>query len=316
MTSKKKVPRKSPDNRLSVIVCTLGRYEELQHCLRALDPSVQSTEVAFEILVIDQNPLGRRELLKIPYVKQIFQDELGLSVGRNLGIAEAAYDLIAFLDDDAVPCVEWVHQVTSTFALDTRQQYLALGGRVDPDWRHGKRPSWMNLDLEKYLSCINWSESARVITAAEYIVGANMTFRRKVFDEFGFFDPSLGRKGDAGLLSNEEISLISKIGHERIIYNPHAQAYHIIQPPRFHQQWFRKRVYWQAISDLIGNSVWMSTKNAENVIAEFVLSCPAELRNLRAFYTDFHDEVMMGRQMKAIYAYTVLGAQGFPSSLE
>ena len=316
MISKSKTFHKYFGNRLSVIVCTLGRYEELQHCLEALNPSVQTNAAIFEILVVDQNPRERRQLLKFPYVKQIFQDELGLSVARNLGIAEAAYDLIAFLDDDAVPCAEWVRQVISTFAQDTQQKYLALGGRVDPDWRHGQRPSWMNADLEKYLSCINWSESPRVITATEYIVGANMIFRRRVFDEFGFFDPSLGRKGDAGLLSNEEISLISKIGHDRIIYNPYAQAYHIIQPPRFHQQWFRKRVYWQAISDLLANSVWMSTKNAADVIAEFILSCPAELRTLRAFYTDFHDEIMMGRQMKAIYAYTVLGAQGFPSSLE
>jgi glycosyltransferase involved in cell wall biosynthesis len=280
-----------------------------------LDPTVQKADIPYEVLVIDQNPLLHREILEFSHIKQIYQDELGLSVGRNLGITSSSFDLIAFLDDDAIPCSDWIKQVSATFTRDNNHTVLALGGRVDADWRHGNRPSWMNESLEKYLSCVNWSDTARTIKPHEYIVGANMIFRREVFDQYGMFDPSLGRKGDAGLLSNEETSLMAKVGHERIFYNPLAQAFHIIQPSRFHQAWFRKRVYWQAISDLIGNTVWMSGKDAEEVVADFMLRCPAELRTLRAFHADFSDEKMMSRQLNAIYAHTLLGSQGFLSQM-
>ena len=309
---RKKAKTANSTEKLSIIICTLGRYEDLQHCIDALEPSLQNSKYDYEVLVIDQNPIESRRKLHTPYIKQIFQDELGLSVGRNLGISIARFDLIAFLDDDAVPCTDWVEQVCGTFARDAERKFCALGGRVDPDWRHGQRPTWMNESLERYLSCINWSDSPRLISASEYIVGANMVFRRQVFNDYGVFDPSLGRKGDASLLSNEEISLIKKIGHDRIIYNPFAQAYHIIQRPRFKQDWFRKRVYWQAISDLIGNTVWMSLQDARDRLSEFMLSCPAELRTVNGFNVDFHDEKMMSRQMNAIYALVIIGSHGFP----
>jgi glucosyl-dolichyl phosphate glucuronosyltransferase len=300
-----------PSCDLSVVVCTFDRYDDLQICLSALSPETQMDSPNYEVLVIDQTPSDRRRKLSHPYISQIFQDEIGLSVARNLGIKNAAFDLVAFLDDDAVPCVSWVTAMSDAFAGPERAWVRAAGGRVEADWRHGSRPVWMTPVLEQYLSCVDWSHDERPLQEGEWIVGANMVFRKSIFSEIGLFDTALGRKGNSTLLSNEEIAIINKIGRGNILYVPKAQARHIIQPSRFHQTWFRKRVYWQAISDLLANSVWLSVQEAHERIAKFMLHCPAELRSLRAFFRDFSDPQLMDLQLKAIYSFVILGADGF-----
>ena len=299
----------TPD--LSVVVCTLDRYDYLKICIAALNPNIQVNPPPYEVLVIDQTPSDRRQILSYPYLSQIFQDEVGLSAARNLGIRKSAFGIVAFLDDDAVPCTSWVAAISNAFAGPERAWIRAAGGRVEADWRHGSRPVWMTPALECYLSCVDWSNDERPLQEGEWIVGANMAFRKSVFSEIGLFDTALGRKGNSTLLSNEEIAIINKIGRENILYVPNAQANHIIQPSRFHQIWFRKRVYWQAVSDLIANSVWLSVQEAHERIAKFMLQCPAELRSLRCFFRDFSDPQLMDLQLKAIYSFVILGADGF-----
>jgi glycosyltransferase involved in cell wall biosynthesis len=106
-------------------------------------------------------------------VKFIFQDDKGLSKARNLGFGAARGEIIAYLDDDAIPCEAWITEITAPFLTDKSEKFLACGGRVIADYRKSIRPSWMTADLEHYLSCIDWGDSARPLRTGEWIVGAN-----------------------------------------------------------------------------------------------------------------------------------------------
>lgn len=133
--------------------------------------------------------------------------------------------------------------------FERNPEALAAGGKVVPEYPAGSALAWMAPKLAEYLSCVDWGPGERMLRAGEWIVGTNMAFRREVFADDALFDPALGRKGNLGLLSNEEIAIIERIGRSRIAYNPAMLVRHVIAPERLTQAWFRKRVFWQAISD-------------------------------------------------------------------
>jgi glycosyltransferase involved in cell wall biosynthesis len=273
----------------------------------------QNSPPPFEVIVVDQNiPNTRRDISRdAGHVRQVFQEDIGLSAARNLGIAMAEGDIVAFIDDDAVACPDWTSAIVSAFQDPLNDRTQVAGGKVEADYRLGRKPEWMTPAFELYLSCLDWSREQRLLRPGEWIVGANMAFRRHVFSKGGGFDVSLGRKGKKTLLSNEEAALISRLGLKDVLYLPHAKVRHIIQPERLHQGWFRKRVYWQAVSDLIADSVYMTPAAAWECLGEFLTRSPAELRSIRALFLDCSDAQIMDIQLRAIYGLVVLGADGF-----
>lgn len=94
-----KATRKS---RVSVVVVTRNRKEELKACMRSILGSENSP---FEIIVVDSGseiPVSTWLKKKFPKVKIIRSDEnVGAAAGRNLGIKASGGDYIFFMDDDA-----------------------------------------------------------------------------------------------------------------------------------------------------------------------------------------------------------------------
>jgi glycosyltransferase involved in cell wall biosynthesis len=299
-------------------VCTLNRYDDVEVCLDALGIAAADTEIPHEIIVIDQTdpPARRGDLVaRYPSIKHIYQNDKGLSIARNLGVQESSGEVLAYLDDDAVPSPQWFTEIALPFQSDGEGKVLACGGKVIADYRKRARPDWMTPSLEAYLSCINWGDRGRFLNQGEWIVGANMAFRRSVFHKIDLFDVSLGRKGTKILLSNEEIGMIEKIGLEHIWYVPNAVVNHVIAPERLDQTWFRRRVYWQAVSDLIADCVWLTPEQAWEDISRFLTASPAELRSLLGLFHDCADAESFDAQLKAIYGLIILGSAGFKQIL-
>lgn len=86
---------------LSLVMCTLGRTD----CLSRLFHSLLAQDCAdFELIVVDQNPPGLLDPLLAPLRGRIalvhLRSRPGLSIARNVGIAAARGQLLAFPDDD------------------------------------------------------------------------------------------------------------------------------------------------------------------------------------------------------------------------
>ncbi|MBO9726085.1 MAG: glycosyltransferase [Novosphingobium sp.] len=100
----------SPAERLtvSIVICTADRAESLDRTLQSLR---QLRYGWFEVVVVDgsrdeqsaQVVARHRDFLR--YVKC---PELNLSMSRNIGIAHARGDIVAFIDDDAIPEPDWL----------------------------------------------------------------------------------------------------------------------------------------------------------------------------------------------------------------
>ncbi len=111
-------------------------------------------------------------------------------------------------------------------------------------------PDWIDQRLSMYISNFDHGEEVITLSYNEYPRGANMAFRRRAFDECGFFRECFGRKGDS-MMSYEDIEIcfrIDKAGYN-ILYVPDAEVYHMIRGDRLNTEWFKQRFYWQGKSE-------------------------------------------------------------------
>ncbi len=244
--------------KVSVIICTYNRAELLRQSVCSLiEQDFPAKD--YEIVVVDNNStdstrsvveeLASSARVKIKYV---FEPEQGLSIARNAGIGAASGEIIIFTDDD----VEAERQVVREYAEAFKEPGVySAGGPLRAVWP-SERPGWLTDEL---LSSIAVSEFKRARANGNEFKeendcpwGANMAFRREVFEEFGGFPEDLGRKGNL-LLSNEELLLSRRIKENgwRIIFVPEAVIHHKISRSRVNKHWFCHRAYWQGRSDAV-----------------------------------------------------------------
>jgi len=295
---------------LSVVICTYDRYEALIDTLAALLGSKGFRNTPCEVLVVENTPEGRREPIAVPRLPNVrveICEDTGLSHARNYGIIHSVGEVVAFLDDDALVCDNWCGEILEAFQ---RPEILVAGGKVVPHYPNGRLPAWYDDKLSGYLSCIDWGPRPRKLRPGEWIVGANMAFRRSVFDDYGLFNVELGRKGASSLLSNDETALLEQVGMQRVLYCPAAAVRHVIPTDRITTRWFRRRVYWQAVSDMIAGH----TKEAEaEMRAEYgrlISQLEAERRNLNALFFEPESYEQFSIQLRAIYLAAVIFGSG------
>jgi glycogen synthase len=101
--------------RVSVIINTLDRAIRLERTLQSLR---QLRYPAFEVVAV-HGPCRDRtlELLQrfAPAIRIGACPEPNLAMSRNIGVAMARGDIVAFLDDDAIPEPDWLGRLASAF---------------------------------------------------------------------------------------------------------------------------------------------------------------------------------------------------------
>jgi cellulose synthase/poly-beta-1,6-N-acetylglucosamine synthase-like glycosyltransferase len=103
------------DPRTTVVVCTIGDELNLAACLAALQCQDDDDH---EILVVD-NTEGRDAVQQIAGragARYVVEPRRGLSRARNAGAHAARGQLVAYIDDDAVPDPAWLRLLVAPFA--------------------------------------------------------------------------------------------------------------------------------------------------------------------------------------------------------
>jgi len=298
---------------ISIIVCTYKRYDLLKNCLEHLARLSEVENTKYEILIVENTPaIDRQDLSwieKYKHARVIVENVEGLSSARNAGIKASKGQVITFLDDDAEVRPEWLKQIA--FAFDNHPTALLLGGKVVAKYAEAPKPLWLSLQCEQLLSCIDWGSVTRMMLDSQWVAGANLSYRRIVFDTYGLFKTSLGRKGESSLLSNEEIELNQRIPKISRYYCGQAVVDHLIPISRLDHQWFRRRIFWQAISDVLAGLV--SADTAKYHFKQYVqntLRVPAEFRTPKALFYDCELQDEFDLQLSQIYKQTIALATG------
>jgi glycosyltransferase involved in cell wall biosynthesis len=110
--------------KLSVIIITWNRENELIECLKGLEHQV---EKQFEIIIVDNgnSNLSNYEGRNFKYVQLI--RNFRPSFARNVCLQFARAKTVAFLDDDAVPERRWVEKILASFK---NNKIIALRGKI------------------------------------------------------------------------------------------------------------------------------------------------------------------------------------------
>jgi GT2 family glycosyltransferase len=124
----------------SVVIPTLGRLEPLRACLDSL---ARCTPRSAEILVVDQSGEPAVAELVAGYessgARLIRCTGRGVSLGRNLGIREAAHEIVLVTDDDCTVAPDWVD---TAWRLANDVPGGIVTGRVLPGGDPAAVPSW------------------------------------------------------------------------------------------------------------------------------------------------------------------------------
>ena len=207
---------------VSVVVVSRGRPEALKRCLTGLS---QLQYGAFEVIVV-ADPGGLAAAQELPFadaLKLVEYNEPNISAARNLGLTHAAGDIVAYIDDDAVPEPSWLHHLTRPAA---QEKVAAMGGYVRG--RNGISFQWTArsidadgldhpLEIDPHQPTLLTPPAGRAIKTQ----GTNMAFRRDVLTGLGGFDPAFHY-----FLDETDLNVrLARAGHVTALV-PLAQVHH------------------------------------------------------------------------------------------
>jgi GT2 family glycosyltransferase len=237
------VPNSSGKLSMSVVTCTYASARTQQ--LGLLVDALRSQTVPPEqiIVVVDHNPdllLDLRARLPDVIVTPNAQDR-GLSGGRNTGLDFATGDLVAFIDDDAIPEPDWLERLSDAYRDPA---VIGVGGQVKPSW-DGPVPQWFPAEFGWVVGC-GYTGLPETPAPVRNFIGCNMSFRRQDVAAMGGFRIDLGRVGLAPVGCEETefcIRLLRERPGHQLRFEPEALVHHSVPRNRMKWAYFQARCY-------------------------------------------------------------------------
>jgi glycosyltransferase involved in cell wall biosynthesis len=187
---------------LSIIIVTRNRSNDLRKTLDSMKGVQVPADFEVELLVIDNGSsdntidVVRSCDIHGVHVRYLFEKRLGLSNGRNRGLAEAKGEILLFTDDDVRLPAGWIKGMCEPI-LAGKGDAVAGGVKIAPNLLC----SWMSPMHRGWLASTEWLECGK----PQALVGANMAFSKHVLEKVPRFDDELG----AGALGSCEEILFS-----------------------------------------------------------------------------------------------------------
>jgi cellulose synthase/poly-beta-1,6-N-acetylglucosamine synthase-like glycosyltransferase len=216
------------DERISVLVPTYRRPQDLRRCLTAVGN--QSRKPDEVVVVLRRDDLPSRDLLeefasRLPTLARLEVDAPGQVHALNSGLAVVRGDIVAITDDDAAPRPDWLARIADWFGKDAR-----IGGVGGRDWVHhgerledGARP--VVGKLQWYGRCIgNHHLGVGEAREVDFLKGANMSYRRRALGSLRF--DSLLRGSGAQVHNDLAFSLAVRRRGWKLVYDPAVAVDH------------------------------------------------------------------------------------------
>jgi len=207
-------------------------------------------EKQIEIIVIDNGSKDNTKKLVLDFKLELenllyfYEENIGLSHGRNRAIKEANSDIIAYLDDDVKISDTYLDRLL--WVID-KYSFDCLGGAYLP-WYLSEKPKWIPDDFgkkEKLLDSIG-------ILKEDYVTGLNMVFTKEILNKIGGFPIQLGMIGnDIGYGEDDYVQFkIRELGGT-ILFDPELYVYHAVLEKKQHLSWQLKSIFENSKSNFI-----------------------------------------------------------------
>ena len=233
--------------KVTVILATSNRCNQLSGVLGSLAASVLPDSVAWGVLVVDNNSRdGTRKVVE--HFRQlypgrfryIFEPQPGKSFALNSGIREADADVLAFTDDDVLVESSWLRNLTAPLQ---NGPWIGVGGRTLMT-ESFTPPLWLAVDGPFNMAGIvgavfDVGDEPRQLGDAPF--GVNMAFRTEAFAKYGGFRTDLGPSPDPRVpRPNEDTEFGRRLmrAGERLLYQPAAVVRHPLHRDRVSKDYF------------------------------------------------------------------------------
>lgn len=231
--------------KVSAVICSYNRARFIIDAVESIFNQDYDKSM-YEVIVVDNNSSDETVTLLRAYQQQHpdynfrFVTELnqGVAFARNRCAMEAQGELVAYLDDDSKAQPGWLKFITTFF--DTHPEVYSIGGKITPYFLTGI-PDWYSRYFFGLVGKFDQGDRAKQLTGQRYPCGANMAFRKKVFEEIGYFNTALGRSGK-GLLANEEKDIYMRIlaAGKKVYYLPEVEVLHAVEANKFDKDYVRR----------------------------------------------------------------------------
>jgi succinoglycan biosynthesis protein ExoM len=223
---------------IAVCICTYRRPELLNRLLRELSFQETGDFFTYSIVVADNDAsqsakevvsqFAMRFPMRIVYC---VEPEQNIALARNMAVANAKGDFIAFIDDDEFPAQDWLLNLFRTCA---RQGVAGVLGPVEP-YFEGCPPGWVKrggfCDRRTHPTGfrINWTEGRT----------GNLLFRREILDRQE--QVFLSEYGSGG----EDRNFFKRlIGQGRVfIWCNEAVVHELVPPSRWKRSFMLRRAF-------------------------------------------------------------------------
>lgn len=179
-----------PQPLVYVIALNYNGRRWIEPCVDAL---LKTDYENFRVVIVDNaSSDGSVELLPsiYPQIQILVNDRnLGFSEGNNVGIREALSsnaDYVVLLNPDTKVEPEWLREL---IIIGEAEAEVGILGAVQLDYDGGDFNSWTKSAMRQHLDELKRSESARAWIPVEWVEGACMAVKRKVFEDIGLLDP-------------------------------------------------------------------------------------------------------------------------------
>jgi glycosyltransferase involved in cell wall biosynthesis/GT2 family glycosyltransferase len=208
---------------ISVVINTLNRADLLDDAIRSVS---QLDYPAYELIVVNGPSTDHTETVIARWagkIKQLRCGDANLSISRNVGIAAAAGEIVAFLDDDAVPHSAWLTHLARHYG---DRSVGGVGGftvdNTGVQWQ--VRKTICDRFGNAYYVDDLFDERSLNFPGTPYfssLLGTNSSFRRTALQAIGGFDHTF-----AYLLDETDVCLRLVDAGWKILYEPAAMIFH------------------------------------------------------------------------------------------
>lgn len=216
---------------VSVVITGHNERDTIEKCIVSV---FQQTYPNFEIIYIDskssdgtfETAIRLKNNLKCHgnckrYLTLSLEQANSPAKGRNYGVKIASGSIIAFIDADCIPEINWLENLIKQFSKDTR---VVGGPNILKHLKGSKILDAIDNVLGTYLASGGSAQFMKIekLSSVRALSTSNMAIERKLFWEIGGFDESLRYNEDSDLGYR-----LRKKGH-KIVYTPEAKVNHFM----------------------------------------------------------------------------------------
>jgi cellulose synthase/poly-beta-1,6-N-acetylglucosamine synthase-like glycosyltransferase len=197
---------------ITVIIPVLNAQSTIGKCIKALMGQDYPGEL-LEIIAVDNGSMDQtRKVIKTFPVNLFVEPKAGSYNARNLALSHATGEIIAFSDSDCIPAPDWLSQLVQGFSSS---KIAGCGGKIEDFVGTGWVQKYSNQHVLRQESALSAETRPH-----PYIIGANMAYRREIFEKLGPFDGRFISGGDTDMSWR-----VQQAGYQ-LAYVPGAVVHH------------------------------------------------------------------------------------------